>query len=124
MLESICCHKNIEYREVVKMKLFGWSTGSKIEEFAKNIAQDIAEKYPPDVERDEQKKVSAKRISKVLEESYKKAIFFKNKNKLGIYKKSKLSNTFRWELDKLGYSKKFIDVATEGLVVYMTRKSD
>ena len=44
-------------------------------------------------------------------------------HKLGVYKKARLGNTFRWELEELGYSKKFVETATEGLVVYLTRKS-
>ena len=52
-----------------------------------------------------------------------KAVAYKNEHKLGVYKKARLGNTFRWELEALGYSKKLIETATEGLVVYLTRKS-
>jgi hypothetical protein len=41
---------------------------------------------------------------------------------LGVYKKARLGNTFRWELEEMGYSEKFIELATEGLIVYITRK--
>jgi hypothetical protein len=43
-------------------------------------------------------------------------------HKLGVYKKARLGNTFRWELEDRGYSKAFIETATEGLVVYLSRK--
>ena len=41
--------------------------------------------------------------------------------KLGIYKKAKLGNTFKWELKEMGYDEKFTETATEGLIVYLTR---
>jgi len=44
-------------------------------------------------------------------------------HKLGWYKKAKLGNEFKWELKEIGYDEKFIDVATEGLIVYVTRPS-
>ena len=34
----------------------------------------------------------------------------------------RLGNAFRWELTELGYSKMFVETATEGLVVYVSRK--
>jgi hypothetical protein len=51
-----------------------------------------------------------------------KAVEFKNEHKLGVYKKARLGNTFRWELEEKGYSKTFIETATEGLVVYLARR--
>ena len=38
------------------------------------------------------------------------------------YKKARLANAFKWELKELGYSEKFVEVATEGLVVYTTTR--
>ena len=52
-----------------------------------------------------------------------KASAYKNQHKLGVYKKARLGNTFRWELRELGFSEKFIETATEGLVVYISRKA-
>ena len=67
--------------------------------------------------------LSEKRLSGILEEVCNKALAFKNQHKLGVYKKARLGNTFRWELEERGYSKMFIETATEGLVVYLARKS-
>ena len=33
-----------------------------------------------------------------------------------------VGNTFRWELQEMGYSQKFVEAATEGMIVYITRK--
>lgn len=68
------------------------------------------------------KKVSANRLSKILEDAFTKAQTFNQEKKLGMYKKARLGNTFQWGLRDMGYSQKFIDIATEGLIVYMTRK--
>jgi hypothetical protein len=32
-----------------------------------------------------------------------------------------LGNAFRWELNSLGYRKEFIDLATEAVVVHLSR---
>lgn len=106
------------------MGLFGSVSSKQVDEFAKKLAQDIAKRYPPTMDSGAaERKISQKRLSTILEESFNKAVAFKNQHKLGVYKKARLSNTFRWELQELGYSEKFIEVAIEGLVVYISRKA-
>lgn len=106
------------------MGLFGSVSAKQVDEFAKKLAQDIAKRYPPTMDSGAaERKISQKRLSTILEESFNKAVAFKNQHQLGVYKKARLSNTFRWELQELGYSEKFIEVAIEGLVVYISRKA-
>lgn len=106
------------------MGLFGSVSGKQVDEFARSLAQEIAKRYPPTMDRGSgERKISQKRLSTILEDAYHKAIEFKGRHQLGVYKKARLSNTFRWELQDLGYSEKFIEVATEGLVVYISRKT-
>lgn len=105
------------------MGLFGSASSKQVDEFAKSLAQEIAKRYPPAMDTGgTERKISQKRLSTILEDTFSKAITFKNEHKLGVYKKARLSNTFRWELQEIGYSEKFIEVATEGLVVYISRK--
>jgi hypothetical protein len=104
----------------VAFKLF---SPGKIDEFAKSLAQDIAKRYPPAIANNPQQMVSQKRLTDILEETFTKAAAFQRENKLGWYRKAKLGNEFRWELKELGYDEKFVEVATEGLVVYVTRAS-
>jgi hypothetical protein len=59
----------------------------------------------------------------VLEDVLDEAATYGAQNRLGVYKKARLANAFKWSLKELGYSDKFIEVATEGLVVYTTRGS-
>jgi hypothetical protein len=104
------------------MGLFSTASGKDVDAFAKTLAEDVARQYPPALDNTPDRTLSEKRLSRILEGVCNKALEFKNEHKLGVYKKARLGNTFRWELEALGYSKQLIETATEGLVVYLTRK--
>jgi len=101
--------------------LFGLFSGSKVDAFAKSLAQDIGKRYPPAIANNPDQLVSQKRLSVILEEAFTRAHEFNREQKLGMFKKAKLGNTFKWELKEMGYDEKFVDMATEGLIVYLTR---
>jgi hypothetical protein len=103
------------------IKLFA---ASDVDKFAKDLAKDIGERYPVAVANDPARKVSANRLTAILEDAFSQASDFTAQNKLGYFKKAKLGNTFRWELKDMGYDEKFVEVATEGLIVYITRKQE
>jgi hypothetical protein len=104
---------------IMILKFFSTRT---VTEFAKSLAQDVAKRYPPAIANNPAQMVSQKRLSGILEEAFTRAAEFNRENKLGWYKKAKLGNEFKWELKEMGYDEKFIDVATEGLIVYVTRR--
>jgi len=104
------------------MALFGSVSGKQIDEFARTLARELAKRYPPALDKGSERRISQKRLSTILEDTFNSAVDFNKQHKLGVYKKARLGNTFRWELQEMGYSEKFIEVATEGLVVYITRK--
>jgi hypothetical protein len=104
------------------MGLFSSIPGKQVDEFAKSLAQELAKRYPPEIDKGGSRKLSQKRLTSILEETFNKAMEFKSQHRLGIYKRARLGNTFRWELKDLGYTDKFIEVATEGLIVYISRK--
>ncbi|MGZ8153894.1 MAG: hypothetical protein ACXW2I_08480 [Burkholderiales bacterium] len=104
------------------MALFGSVSTKEVDQFAKTLAEEVAKQYPPVLDQSGGRSLSEKRLTRILEDVCNKAVMFKNEHKLGVYKKARLGNTFRWELEALGYSKKFIETATEGLVVYLARK--
>jgi hypothetical protein len=104
------------------MGLFGSVSGKDIDVFAKGLVQELAKRYPPALDKGNERKISQKRLTTILEDTFASAIEFQRKHKLGIYKKARLGNTFRWEMQDMGYSEKFVELATEGLVVYITRK--
>lgn len=103
------------------MGLLDKLVGKDVDEFAKKLAEMVAKRYPPTLDQAKEKRVSANRVTKVLEDVLEQAVDYGKKNRLGVYKKARLANAFKWELKELGYSEKFIEVATEGLVVYTTR---
>ncbi len=103
------------------MALFGSASGKHIDEFAKNLALELSKRYPAALDKGGERRISQKRLTTILEDTFNRAIEFKQQHRLGVYKKARLGNTFRWELEELGYSKKFIELATEGLIVYITR---
>jgi len=105
------------------MGLFGSVSGKDVDGFAKTLALDLAKRYPPVLDKPGERKLSQKRLTTILEQTFDKAVAFKNEHKLGVYKKARLGNTFRWQLQELGYSEKFVETATEGLVVYVSRKT-
>lgn len=106
------------------MGIFDRLSSKDVDEFAKSLALEISKRYPATLEQAKEKKISQTRIARVLEDAYKKAIDFKSEKQLGVYRKARLGNTFRWELTELGYSKPFVELATEGLIVYITRKTE
>jgi hypothetical protein len=95
----------------------------QIAEFAKSLADDVAKRYPPALDKDPAKRPSVNRVTRIIEDAAQKAAEFRTTNKLGWLGKARLGNSFRWELTQLGYHKEFIDVATEAVVVYLTRGS-
>ena len=104
------------------MGLFGSVSGKEVDGFAKTLAQELAKRYPPALDKDSERKISQKRLTMLLEDTFNRAAEFRKQHKLGVYKKARLGNTFRWELQEMGYSQKFIEAATEGIIVYITRK--
>ena len=101
-------------------KLFG----RDVDAFAKELATMVAKRYPPALDQSPERRVSPNRVTRVLEDALDKAGEFAGNRRLGVYRKAKLANSFKWELKELGYSEKFIEVATEGLIVYVTRGPD
>jgi hypothetical protein len=104
------------------MGIFGSASGKDVDAFAKELALELSKRYPPALDKGSERKISQKRLTTLLEDTFSRAAEFRSKHKLGVYKKARLGNTFRWELQDMGYSEKFVEVATEGLVVYITRK--
>ena len=101
------------------LNLFG---GKEVEEFAKSLATEIAKRFPPTLANDPQRMVSPKRLTTIIEEVCEKAEQFNAEKKLGMFKKAALGNTFQWELKDMGYNEKFVEVATEALIVYITKR--
>ena len=104
------------------MGLFSFFSSAEVDDFAKQLVQDIAKRYPPSMDNSD-RKISSNRLTKILEDVFAKAQVFSVERKFGMYKKARLGNTFQWGLRDLGYTQKFVDIAMEGLIVYLSRKN-
>lgn len=103
------------------MGWFGSVSGAQVDEFAKSLVRELGRYYPPPHEATA-RKVSQKKMLSVMDDLFTRAREFRKQHKLGVYKKARLANAFRWELQEKGYDAKFVELATESLLVGMTRK--
>lgn len=103
------------------MALFGVLDTKEVEAFATQLADDLGRRFPPASEKrtDEGAK---HQISVILDGLANRATRFRDERRLGLYKKAKLGNVFRWRLKDLGYSDAFVDKATSTIVTRVAMK--
>jgi hypothetical protein len=101
--------------------LSNWFGRAPVEAFAKSLVEDIAKRYPPALDQQPGKRPSVNRLTRIIEDVCKKALEFQSEHSLGVVGKAKLGNEFRWQLAALGYQKDFVDMATEAVVVHLSR---
>jgi hypothetical protein len=94
----------------------------KLQEFAKDLAETIARRYPPALDKDPSKRPSVNRMTRIIEDACTQVVQFQADHRLGWVGKARLGNAFRWELTELGYRKDFVEVATEAVIVHLSRK--
>ena len=94
------------------MSLFSMFNTREIEEFATALASDLGRRFPPASEA-RTDPGATHQLKVIMDGLAVRAIRFREQHKLGVYKKAKLANTFRWKLAELGYSKEFIERATK-----------
>jgi hypothetical protein len=91
--------------------------------FAKELTSKLVKRYSPTVDQQANKKPSVNRLTRIVEETLNAAVEFQQTHGLGWYGKSKLANEFRWALTEAGYTKEFVDFATEAMVVYLNQRT-
>jgi len=103
------------------MALFGLVDTSDLEIFANGLATDLSRRFPPASES--RTDPGAKhQLQVILDGLCARAVRYRQEKHLGLYKKAKLGNVFRWKLKELGYSDKFIEIATRQLVAHIAGK--
>ncbi|MBC7802343.1 MAG: hypothetical protein H7Y16_00575 [Candidatus Parcubacteria bacterium] len=105
------------------MSIFGSVSGKQVDEFAIGLARSLAKSYPPQPGEGGRPVGAGEKLRATLEDICREALGFRNLHKLGIYKKARLGNAFRWELTELGYEKRFVEEATQQLIVNISRKT-
>jgi hypothetical protein len=87
----------------------------ELEEFATGLASDLGRRFPPSSEA--RTDPGAKHQVKVILEGLgARAVRYQLEHNLGVYKKAKLGNVFKWKLKELGYSDTFAELATKDIV--------
>lgn len=94
---------------------------SDIEAFAEGLVQQLIKRYPPALDNEPSKRPSVNRLTRILEDACARSVEFKNTKKLGWLGKAKLGNHFRWALIQAGYRKEFAELATEAIVLHISR---
>ena len=103
------------------MSIFDSFKSSDLQSLGATMADDVARRFPPTLENAKSGGVSANRVTNALERAYAKAEEIHKANPLGWFRKAKLGQLFKLRLQELGYSEAFVDVATEGLIVTLTK---
>lgn len=93
----------------------------ELEEFATGLAMDLGRRFPPTSEA-RTDPGAQHQIKVILEGLAARAIRYRQEHHLGIYKKAKLGNVFRWKLKDLGYSDPFIERATKEIITRLAVK--
>jgi len=97
------------------MALLGFFNTRELEEFAAVLASDLARRFPPASEA-RTDPGAVHQIKVILEGLSARAVRYHEQHKLGVYRKAKLGNVFRWKLQELGYSSAFAERATKELI--------
>jgi hypothetical protein len=107
------------------MGLFGSVSGKQVDEFACTLAAEVSQLRPPEGKMvPGSPGLSLKNLERRVDELFEKATAFRKEHKLGIYKKARLANTFRWEMKERGYDAGYIEAVTEKLVVAVSKKEE
>lgn len=101
------------------MGFLGFGKSAPTDEFARQLAVDLAKRYPVALEIDQTKKRNPSRLTKAFDSTFNRAIHFQLEHKLGIYGKAKLTSAFKSELKEQGYPDDFVDLATSAMTKFL-----
>jgi hypothetical protein len=99
-----------------------WLQGRKIDDFSRQLAEQFASRYPPELSTESPNKKREKKLGRALNHVYNQARDFKRNRRLGVYGTARLGNGFKWELREMGYQHDFIEEATKGLILNVRGK--
>lgn len=103
------------------MKLLSAFDTKELEAFAITLAEDLGRRFPPKSEARTDPGVKHQ-IKVILDGLAARAVRYHEEHKLGVYKKAKLANVFRWKLTEIGYSKGFVDATTKEIAARLAVK--
>ena len=103
------------------MGFMGLVDTKDVEAFATTLAEDLGRRFPPASEK-RTDTGAVNQLKVILEGLENRAARFRDEKRLGLYKKAKLGNVFRWKLKDLGYSDAYVDKATNAIVTRVAMK--
>jgi hypothetical protein len=103
------------------MAFFQFLNTRELQEFATELAQDLGRRFPPASEA-RTDPGAAHQIKVILEGLGARAARYHDEHGLGVYRKAKLANVFKWKLTELGYSAPFVDRATKEIVTRLAAR--
>ena len=98
------------------MGLLQWFSTGGVDEYARQLADGFAGIFTQEMAANwlqDRKKVE-KKLSSAIKTTYRKAEQLQREHEFGTFKKARITNTFRWQLEELGYDKQLIANVTEG----------
>ena len=101
--------------------MFGFLDTKELEDFAIGLATDLGRRFPPASESRTDAGV-AYQVNVILDGLALRAVRYHEQHKLGVYRKAKLGNVFKWKLTELGYSADFVERATREIVTRLAAK--
>jgi len=103
------------------MAMLAFLDTKELEEFATALAADLGRRFPPSSEA--RTDTGAQHQIKVIMEGLgARAVRYRDQHKIGLYKKAKLANVFKWKLTELGYSDAFVQRATKEIATRLAVK--
>jgi hypothetical protein len=101
--------------------MFGFLSAGREKAFATELAEGLVKELPPGLMDTRRGVLSVNKVTRLLERTYRSAASYQEKHRIGFIKRAVLANSFKWELKNRSYPDDFVDVATEGLVVELSR---
>lgn len=103
------------------MNFLNFITRASEKTFVSGQIEQLVKDLPPMLIAGGRGKVSVNKITRHLERVYTAASDFKDERHIGFVGRAVMANTFKWGLKEASYPDDFVDMATEGLVVALSK---
>lgn len=103
------------------MSLFNFFTRSEEKAFVAKQVEQLLKDLPPTLIAEARGKVTVNKITRSLERVYASANTFRDERRLGFMGRAVVANAFKWGLKEASYPEEFVDMATEGLIVALSK---
>lgn len=106
------------------MSLFNFLSRSDEKAAVQDVVEQLAKELPPAVIEAGRGKVSVNKVTRLLERAYGVLRTFRDQRRLGFLGRAVVANAFKWGLRERGYPAEFVDMATEGLIVALSKDKE